>query len=168
MTRVATTAMETGGRPARRILPIAVLLIGAFFVGIFAASRLSSVLSAASAQTIGWQLAVGIGGPRFDPANAQTTKVVNVEVQWPGCVETQDYSWLTPDVSYTPWSVTITLRTSDAYARNPKCHATGPNGLTMVGYYLSALSYPVQLSEPLAGRALSDGSQFPAAARPYR
>lgn len=168
MTRVVTTIMETGGRSARRILPIAALLVGAFFLGIFAASRLSSVLSAASSQTIGWQLAVGIGGPRFDPANAQTTKVVNVEVQWPGCVETQDYSWLTPEVSYTPWSVTITLRTSDAYARNAKCHAKGSGGLPMVGYYLSALSYPVQLSEPLAGRELSDGSQFPASARPYR
>ena len=34
--------METGGRSARRIVPVAALLVGAFFLGIFAASRLSS------------------------------------------------------------------------------------------------------------------------------
>ncbi len=93
--------------------------------------------------------------------------MVHVEVEWPACVQPGDETWLTPEVSYTPWSVTITLHTSQAYVRNPNCHVSG-NGLPMVGYYLSALSFPVQLSEPLAGRQLSDGSQFPAAARPYR
>jgi hypothetical protein len=139
----------------------------AFFVGIFAASRLSSALSAASSPTIGWELAVGMGRPKFDQAVAQTTTVVPVQVWWPACVELQDYSWLTPAVSYTRWSVTITLHTSDAYANNPKCPGAG-RGVLPVGFYLSPLSFAVQLSEPLGGRDLFDGSEFPAAARPYR
>jgi hypothetical protein len=165
MTRVATTGMEMGGRSARRILPIAALLVAAFFVGIFAASRFSSALSDATSATIGWEFAVGLGGPKFDPA---VTRVVNAQVQWPGCISTQDYSWLRSDVSYTPWSVTITLHSTDAFANNPNCQASNPNGLMKVGYYLSALSFPVQLSEPLGGRELFDGSEFPPAARPYR
>jgi hypothetical protein len=167
MTRVATTGIETGGRSARRTLPIAALLVGAFFVGIFAASLLSSALSAASSRATHWDLAVGIGGPKFDPADAQTTTVVHVEVWWPACVELQDYSWLTPAIASTPWSVTITLHTSDAFARNPNCHSAGQGALSPVGTYLSPLSFPVQLNEPLGGRALFDGSQFPAAAHPY-
>ena len=168
MTRVAPTSIEGGARSARRILPIAALLVGAFFVGIFAASRLSSALSHASSATIRWELAVGIGGPKFDAADARATTVVHAEVWWPACVELQDYSWLTPAVSYTPWSVTITLRTSDAFARNPKCHSASRTVLSDVGTYLSPLSFPIQLNEPLGGRDLFDGSQFPAAARPYR
>ena len=167
MTRVATTGTEIGGRSARRILPIAALLVGAFFLGIFAASRLSSALSAASWAGTPWKLAVGIGGAKFDPADAQTTTVVPVEVGWPGCVDLQDDSWLIPAVSYTRWSVTITLHTSDAYANNPKCPGAG-RGMLPVGFYLSPLYFPVHLNEPLGGRALFDGSQFPAAARPYR
>jgi hypothetical protein len=166
MTRVATTGIETGGRSARRILPIAALLVGAFFVGIFAASRLSSALSATSSG-IGWELAVGMGRPKFDLAAAQTTTVVPVQVWWPACVELGDYSWLTPAVSYTRWSVTITLHRSDAYANNPKCPGAG-RGVLPVGVYLSPLYFPVHLNEPLGGRALFDGSEFPAAARPYR
>ena len=93
--------------------------------------------------------------------------MVNVEVWWPACVELQDYSWLTPAIASTPWSVTITLHTSDAYANNPKCPGAG-RGVLPVGVYLSPLYFPVHLNEPLGGRALFDGSQFPAAARPYR
>jgi hypothetical protein len=167
MTRGPTTGMEMGGRSARRILPIAALLVGAFFVGIFAASLLSSALSAASSGGTPWELAVGMGRPKFGPADAQTTTVVPVQVWWPACVELGDYSWLTPAVSYTRWSVTITLHTSDASANNPKCPGAG-RGVLPVGVYLSPLYFPVHLNEPLGGRALFDGSEFPAAARPYR
>jgi hypothetical protein len=159
--------MEMGGRSARRILPIAALLVGAFFLGIFAASRLSSALSATSSAGTPWELAVGMGRPKFDQAAAQTTTVVPVQVWWPACVELQDHSWLTPAVSYTRWSVTITLHTSDAYANNPKCPGAGRGVLPNVGFYLSPLFFSVPLKEPLGGRALFDGSKFPAAARPY-
>jgi hypothetical protein len=45
---------------------IAVLLVVAFFAGMFGASQISSALSAAASETIGWQLAVGIGGPKHE------------------------------------------------------------------------------------------------------
>jgi hypothetical protein len=142
---------------------VAVILI-AFLVGMFGASRLSVALSS---YTVAWQPAVGIGGPAFDPSTAEATTVVNVEVEWPACVSTGDNSWLMPEISYLPWSVTITLRTSAAYASNPKCSKTAADGeLQTVGYYLSPLSFPVQLREPLGGRSLFDGSVFPPAARP--
>jgi hypothetical protein len=118
-----------------------------------------------SSQTIAWRPSAGIGGPGFDPATAQATTVVNVEVQWPGCVDFGDYSWLTPEVSYMPWSVTITLRTTDTYAA--KCSKGADGQPAVIGYYLSDLSFPVQLSEPLGGRALFDGSTVPATER-YR
>jgi hypothetical protein len=156
------------GRRAHRISPIAILLVAAFAVGVFGAGLISSLLTAASSEALTWQLSGGIGGPRFDPAAAQSTTVVYVEVWWPGCVKTQDYSWLTPSVSYALSSVTITLRTNDVYANNPGCAKPRAGQLPNVGTYLSALSFPVQLSEPLAGRTLFDGSESPAAARPYR
>jgi hypothetical protein len=63
--------------------------------------------------------------------------------------------------------VTITLRTSAAHANDSKCSERGADGrLQAVGYYMSPVFFPVQLSEPLGGRPLFDGSSFPAAARP--
>jgi hypothetical protein len=160
-----TTRTDTATPPRRRIPLLAVMFVAAFILGVVGAATLATRLSA---HTIAWQPSGGIGGPRFDPATAEITTVVHVEVQWPSCVEPRDYSWLTPEVSSLPWSVTITLRTSAAYAANPKCPKAGPDGLLEdVGYYLSALSFPVPLSEPLGGRPLFDGSTFPATER-YR
>jgi hypothetical protein len=136
----------------------------AFLVGLYGASTLSTSLSS---HAVAWQSPVGIRGPGFDPSAAQAATVVNVEVAWPACVSTGDYAWLTPEVSYMPWSVTITLRTSAAFADDPTCSESRADGRTpTVGYYLSALSYPVHLTESLGGRPLFDGSAFPAAARP--
>lgn len=69
--------------------------------------------------TVSWEPAAGLMGHPFDPATATAATVANVEVQWPACVEIGDRSWLRPEVSYTPWSVTITLHTTDTYAE--KC-----------------------------------------------
>ena len=92
--------------------------------------------------------------------------VTYVEVDWPGCVKQRDHSWLTPDIAYLPWSVTITLRTSDS--DTAQCGKAGLDGrLPPVGFYLSPLSFPVLLSEPLDGRPMFDGSTFPATER-YR
>ena len=157
-----TIRTDSAARTPRRIPLVPILLVAAFILGVVGAAGLSTRLSS---HTIAWQPSAGIGGPGFDPATAEATTVVNVEVQWPSCVEPRDYSWLTPEVSYVPWSVTITLRTSAAYAANPKCP---PNGqLEDVGFYLSALSFPVPLSEPLGDRPLFDGSTFPGTER-YR
>lgn len=160
-----SSAITPTVRNPRRIplVPI-VIIAAAFFVGMFGASRLSALLNS---QLIPWGPSAGLSGARFDPATVQTMTVVNVEVQWPGCIEPGDSSWMTPEVSYMPWSVTITLRTNDIYTT--KCSKPTADGRlpSIGGYYLSALSFPVQLSEPLGGRPLFDGSTSPAAER-YR
>jgi hypothetical protein len=138
-----------------------VMIVAAFFVGMLGASRLSTMLNS---QVIPWSSSAGLSGARFDPASVQTMTVVNVQVQWPSCIQPGDSSWMTPEVSYMPWSVTITLRTNEVYIA--KCaKSTGDGRLPSVGYYLSELSFPVPLSEPLGGRPLFDGSVTPAAER---
>ena len=107
-------------------------------------------------------------GHGFDLTTAQTTTVVPVwPVWWPACHPfdqdlgngTAAGSWLTPDITYTPWAVTITMRISAAYDKNPECGR---------GFYdFWGTPILVQLREPLAGRPLFDGSAFPPAARPY-
>ena len=100
-------------------------------------------------RSVGWELSEGFGGPTFDPATAQTTTVIPVVVDWPDC---ERGDWLAPPaIVYTPWAVTITMSTSDAYA------ARGGQ----VGWCLSGQHVQVQLSEPLGGRQLFDGSRFP-------
>jgi hypothetical protein len=120
---------------------------------------------------IGWQLANlhSVGGPRgwdnLDEAKAATVVYLTTD-WWPSCHpydnETgpfADSSWLTPDVTYTPFSVTITMRIKDSFYRDPSCR---------MGFYdFWGLPVAVQLSEPLGGRALFDGSTFPPATRPY-
>jgi hypothetical protein len=150
-------------RKSRRIPIVPIVIVAVLIVGVIGASRLSAVLSS---QAVRWEPSSGIGGPAFDPATVQTMSIVNVEVEWPTCIDTGDSSWLTPEVSYMPWSVTITLRTNEIYATNCTTPAAGGRPPS-IGYYLSALPFPVQLNEPLGGRPLFDGSTFPATER-YR
>lgn len=151
-----TTHSTSGTQQPRRIPIVAIVLIVVGFVGgMYGASRISESLSS---EAVPWQTSAGLSGGRFDPAAVQTMTVVYVEVEWPGCIKPGDSSWMTPEVSSLPWSVTITLRTNDIYTA--KCPER-------VGSYLSHLSFPVQLSEPLGGRPLFDGSTFPATER-YR
>jgi hypothetical protein len=158
-----TSAITPTVRRPRRVPIVPIVIVAAFFVGMLGASRISTLLSS---HVIPWQPSAGLSGARFDPATVQTMTVVNVDVEWPGCIKPGDSSWMTPEVSYTPWSVTITLRTNDIYAS--KCTEPRADGrLPNIGSYLSALSFPVQLSEPLGGRPLFDGSSFPATER-YR
>ena len=159
--------MNTHARPAarrsRRIPIVAILLVAAFFVGMLGASRIYTILSS---HAVPWHPSAGLSGRSFASAPVQTSLVVYVEVEWPGCIDIGDYNWLTPDVSYMPWSVTITLRTNNYYA--DKCTKPGADGRQPpIGYYLSPLSFQVQLSEPVGNRPLSDGSTFPATER-YR
>jgi hypothetical protein len=60
---------------------------------------------------------------RRDEANAATVVYLRTD-WWPGCHPYDemtgtlaDGSWLTPDITYTPTSVTITMRINDAYYR---------------------------------------------------
>jgi hypothetical protein len=107
-------------------------------------------LAVQSDRSVGWELGHGFGGPKFNPATAQTTTTIPIVVDWPGCTSGD---WLAaPAIVYTPWSVTITMSTSDALAAKDK-----PLGWCLSGKYVR-----VELSEPLGGRQLFDGSWFPA------
>jgi hypothetical protein len=102
-----------------------------------------------SGQLVGWELGQGYGGLKFDPATSQSTTVIPMVVDHPGWANEAD--WLgEPAIAYTPWSVTITMHARDA----------DPD-ITMVSWYLSGMNALVQLSEPLGGRQLFDGSKSP-------
>ena len=127
-------------------------IVGVLVVAAFGAWLLPPLAIPAD-RSVGWELASGFGGPGFDRATAQTTTVVPVMVTWPGC-EHED--WLAaPAIVYTPWSVTITMSTNDAFAAKRGS----------IGSCLSDKYVRVNLSEPLGGRAMFDGSSFPADAR---
>jgi hypothetical protein len=139
-------------------MPRALMIAGvALLVGALAARLFFPALSIPSNRLTGWQMH-GFLGQGFDPTTAQTTTVVRVAVaQWPVEFAQGDSSWLArPEVTYTPWSVTITLYTSDAFT-----------GQKVRGWFDTGGWVDVLLKEPLGGRALFDGSTFPPAARPY-
>ncbi len=132
------------------------LVIALTVVGALVARPIFPALTYPSWQLVGWELDRAGG---FDPTKAQTTTVVWVGVWVHGTPPVPlDASYLDPMITYTPWSVMITLR-------DPRAVDCG--ALPCVGGYTTTIPYPVQLSEPLGGRALFDGSAFPPAARPY-
>ncbi len=133
-------------------LVIAVIVAGGLVVRSF-----FPALVYPSWQLVGWERASG-GAPRLDPTKAQTTNVVMVGIWVHGTPSLPlDASYLEPLITYNPWSVIITLR-------DP--HAVDCGALPCVGGYTTTIPYPVQLSEPLGGRVLLDGSAFPPASRP--
>jgi hypothetical protein len=93
--------------------------------------------------------------------------VVPISVDWLSCAP-QDDSWLAPPaISYTPWSVTITMHTTAAFAATTTCGG-GNDVRGYVGIMLDVgIPVAVQLSQSLGGRPLFDGSGPTAAARPY-
>jgi hypothetical protein len=105
-----------------------------------------------SGRLVGWELGRCCGGgPLFGSATAQTTTVVPMMVDHPAC-HGNDSDWLgEPAIAYTPWSVTITMHTRDGFGNANSCY----------GMYLSGMPTRVQLSEPLGGRQLYDGSKSP-------
>ena len=108
-------------------------------------------------QLVGWGLDTG-GVSRSEWEKARTTNVLFVGIWVHGTPSLPlDASYLQPLITYTPWSVIITLR-------DP--HPVNCGSLPCVGGYTTTIPYPVQLSEPLGGRALFDGSSFPPQARP--
>lgn len=63
--------------------------------------------------------------------------MIPVEVRRPSCAPDDD-SWLaTPAITYTPWSVTITLHTSDAFGDTTKCGSCDDTGECITAFYLS-------------------------------
>ena len=140
----------------RRFAKIGVLLIALILL---AAWLYFPALSIPSDRLVGWQL-TGYGEPQSDPTTAQTIGVVRVFIaSWPVEYPQGDDSWLaTPAIVYTPWSVTITMHTTDAYANRPgKTH----------GWYDTGGWVDVRLGMPLGGRVLFDGSTLAPEPRLY-
>ncbi len=146
----------------RRILRIALVIASAVLAVALAVTVLFPTQSFPASRLVPWQLH-GMLGPGLDPTTIQTATVVPVDVaEWPTNDKggQMDDSWLVPVVNYTPTSVIITLHTSDAYESQLRMRTT-------VGMFDTGGWVQVHLGEPLGGRALLDGSQNPAAPRPY-
>ena len=161
-----TTAPTVGSRStwSRRTVVLVVMVIAAMLVGAFGAARLLWP----PLPTVGWFLADGlVGGPSFDPSTAQTTTVVPIEVYLLDRCAHEDAMLTQPEVSYTPTSVTITMRLNLTASALSACPAL-INGKVPVGRVLD-VGVPVQvyLISPLAGRALFDGADDPPDPRPY-
>lgn len=163
--RTITSAPRT---PLRPFAVVGIMVVAGIGAGALAASLLHPSPSFPSSRLIGWRVADGfLGTPRFDPTTAQTTNAVQISVDWLSCAPHDD-SWLAqPAISYSPSSVTITMRTTNAFAATTTCGGgndpKGPIGIVLdVG-----IPVEVHLREPLRGRALLDGAGFPAAARRY-
>jgi hypothetical protein len=167
MTPTPMTASGTASAPRtrlRRFAPVGLVVVGVVMLVALAAWLLAP---SHSSPTVGWSLASATGGPAFRPDTAQEATIVLVTTSWwPGCSpwgdlgkSKSDSSWLTPDITYTPWAVTITLHESESYVA-ARCHP-----FSFYDYW--GLPVEVHLSGPLGGRALFDGSKFPPAARPY-
>jgi hypothetical protein len=134
---------------ARRIARAAIVIV-AVAVILFAARLLVAPLP--SERSLGWRSAYGFPGAGSGPGT-----VVPVEVERPACAP-DGTSWLaTPVVTYTPLAVFITIRMDDTFDTS-RCSIADDGLLPTVGYYLTGTYLPVQLSEPIGGRALFDGS----------
>jgi len=124
------------------------VVVGAAAGALLAQWRLSS------SRSLEWHLG------NLDPVTAQTATVIPIAIdEYPPeeCYAPAG-SWLeTPTITYTRSSVIITMHKTEAYA-HAHCR----------GFYTTNWSGTVQLSEPLGGRALFDGSKFPADPRPLR
>ncbi len=139
-----------------RFVPVGIVLVGFVVVGAFAGQlfvqgRLPSFLSS---RAVEWQLG------DLDPVTAQTATVIPISIESYPTEEcyAPAASWLeTPKVTYTASSVIITMQKTDAYL---DAHCSS--------FYTTDWRGTVQLSEPLGGRELLDGSMSPPDPRPLR
>jgi hypothetical protein len=142
-----------------------VLLVAAvatWWLAPFRSSDRLAYLGPDPAGLVGWSLASDGGGSALRPDAAQDATVVLVRAAWwPACAPWDEGgdAWLTTEIAYLPWSVTVTLRRSDAFASAKSCNAF---------YDYWGQPVEVRLSEPLGSRPLFDGSTFPSTAKPYR
>lgn len=144
------TATTPAARP-RRHASLGGTVVVLVLAGVLAAWLLAPSLMIDPHRMVGWQLQ---GFPLRVSDTAATSTAIEVFVaSWPTDFERGDDSWLEQRVIETPWTVTITLHTSDA-------HDSGP-ALRLRGYYLTGSWVTVHLRAPLGGRVLFDGSGFP-------
>lgn len=165
VTRVARASARTRLRPFALVGGMVVMGI---VVGAVAAWLVVPSASFPPSRLVGWRLADGfMGTPKFDPTTAYTTGAVPISVDWLSCAPQND-TWLAPPaIRYTPWSVTITMHTTDAFAATTTCGGGNANRGS-IGIMLDVgIPVEVHLSEPLGGRALFDGSSSSPAARRY-
>ena len=151
---------------ARRLATAAMGVLAIVLVVSLAVPLVAPGLLIPSSRLLNWKLTSGTSGSRV-----QTTTVVGIEVEHPGCTPTSGGSWLAdPIVTYTPWSVTITMHMNDnpEFAKCSSQQTPHEGSLPLVGGYLMGVLVTVHLTEPLGGRALLDGSSFPPAERSLR
>ena len=154
-----------------RIAVVAVVLVAFVVVGALA----GWLFAGASSVHPRWSISWGTVGFYLGP----TTEVV-VRVGVPECVfwnkgyQLGDESWLAPPaITYTPSAVTITMQTGDAFDAIKGCPHAGlgtplVGSIQNIGFILDVYTdVQVQLSEPLGGRALFDGSTSPPAPRTH-
>lgn len=154
----------------RRLAAVAIGFLAVLVVLSIPVRLMLPTQSIPSSRLLSWQLNSGVGQP-LDPFAARTATEVTIVVEHPGCAPIDVGPWLAdPIISYTPWSITITMHMNDT-ADTASCssqQAQHEGSLPIVGGYLTGIFYPVQLGDPLGGRLLFDGSSFPPQARTYR
>lgn len=154
---------------ARRLATAAIGFLAVLMVVSVPVRLMVPGLSIPSSRLLSWQVNNGLGQP-LDATASRTTTTVTIEVEHPACAPIDVGPWLAdPIITYTPWSVTITMHMSDtadtAGCSSQQAQHDGP--LPIVGGYLTGVFRQVHLSEPLGGRMLFDGSSFPPAARAF-
>lgn len=152
---------------ARRLATAAIGVLAILLVVSLSVQLVAPGLLIPSSRLLNWHLNSGTSGSRNASA-VQTTTVVGIEVEHPGCAPIDGGRWIAdPIVSYTPWSVTITMHMNDTpeVARCSSQQTPHEGSLPLVGGYLMGVLVTVHLTEPLGGRALFDGSSFPPAER---
>ena len=125
-----------------------IVVVGTFVLAAWLLAPGLLVLSPAvpSGQAVGWEFSHFLAGNGFDRSSAT---MIPMEVDHPGCL---NEDWLgEPAIAYTPWSVTITMHTREPLGDDEMCQYS----------FLSGMAVRVQLSEPLGGRQLFDGSKTP-------
>lgn len=157
MTTSPVTAFPTRKR-IRRTAQVGLVIVAVVIVATLVAWLFVPSLSIPSWRLAGWQLAQGLDGHAFVPGPTTTVIPVNLN-RWPACDQYQTAgSWLAPpQITYAPWSVTITLYSSDSFKAAANCGG-------WYGFWGQPVD--VQLSEPLGGRLLLDGSTLPPRPRP--
>lgn len=149
----------------RRIAPVVALVafvgVGALAGWLIVSSRSPSVPPARLAE---WQ--VNSDGTTFSQATAQTATAIPIAFFPRYCTGVHSFAQATPEISYTPDAVVVTLHVTESIVGS----TDGDNTAylpTCAVQYDTAVPAVIHLSEPLRGRALFDGSKSPPAARPY-
>ena len=153
MSASPTATTPTQAQPRSRTT-VAAAVVALLLIGALGAWLLAPSLLIPADRIVGWQLE-GYPG-RVTDASASGTDITVFIDQWPEALEPGDGSWLDQRVIETPFTVTITLHTTDAFASLP-----GPRGWYDTGGWVT-----VHLAGPLGGRSLFDGSGFPPQPRP--